>query len=435
MMEWYIGAVFVFGVLLLLVLAGLPVAFSLGVISLLGLLVIGQLSLLPAMAHIAWGATNVFVLTAVAGFLLMSELISATGLSRRVFNAVYSWLGQLPGSLAVVTVWVCALFGAVSGTGVGVAAIVGLIAIPEMKTRGYETKLTTGTVAASSALGMVIPPSLPLIVYGVVTELSVGRLFIAGIIPGLITAAVYSTYILIKTMRKPALAPRSPLRASWKERFATIPGVGPTAALIIVVIGGIYAGVFTPTEAAGFGAFGAMLIALGYRKLTFPVLWSAVKSSTVTTCMIMMIIVGAMLFGYLLAVMQIPQGLSAWVTELGVSRWIVFAAIHLCFLVLGMFLEVTSIILITMPIFYPVALAMGFDPIWFGIVMMINMCAAVVSPPMGLCVYVVKGIAPEVEVGDIFRGALPYIGLVAVVILVLIAFPDLVTWLPNQMMG
>ncbi len=435
-MEWYTASVIIFCALLVLIMIGLPVAFSLGAISIVVLLLAGKISLLPAIAHTAWGATNVFVLAAAAGFIMMSEVLSNTPLGKSLFEVAYAWIGRLPGSLMVITVWVSAILGAVSGTGVGVAAITGRIAVPEMQKRGYQNVLATGSVAASSALGMVIPPSLPLIVYGAVTELSVGKLFIAGIIPGIIMSTVYSMYIVARVVKNPSLAPRSIAdRPTWKQRFVTIPSITPLFGLIVLTIGGIYIGLFTPTEAAAIGAIGALAIALGMRSLTPGNLWAAVRSATITTSMIMMIIVGAMIFGYVLAVLQVPQGLSNWVIELGLNRWVVFILMHIVFLILGMFLEVTSIILITIPIFYPVSVALGFEPYWFAITVLINMCAAVVSPPMGLCVYVVKGICQDVPIGSIFRGVIPYIFLAMAVILVLAIFPDLATWLPRQMMG
>ena len=435
-MEWYAATIIIFGMLVLLITIGVPVAFSLGAVSVLTLVVGGKLSLLPAMAHTAWGATNVFVLAAAAGFILMSEVLSNTPLGRKLFEAAYAWIERLPGSLMVVTVWVSAILGAISGTGVGVAAITGRIAVPEMEKRGYQIELATGTVAASSALGMVIPPSLPLIIYGFVTELSVGKLFMAGVIPGLLMATVYSAYVVARVRKNPSLAPRATSGAiTWKWRFSRIPGTAPLFALIALTIGGIYLGWFTATEAAAMGAIGAMILALGMGSLTASNLWTTLKNTAVTTGMILMIIVGAMLFGYVLAVMQIPQALSAWVIGLGVNRWFVFIAIHVVLLILGMFLEVSSIILITMPILYPVSVALGFEPYWFAITVLINMCAAVVSPPMGLCVYVVKGICPHVEMAVIFRGVVPYVGLAMVVLLILALFPDLATWLPRTMMG
>lgn len=403
---------------------GMPVGFALGGITLLALWLFVGSSTLPAIANITWGAVNEFVLTAVPLFLLMSEIISFTGMGKEVYECLEKWLGRLPGGLAIASVMACALFGAVSGTGVGVAAIVGGMAIPEMLRRGYSHELAAGSVAASSALGMVIPPSLPLIVYGVVTELSVGKLFMAGIIPGIMVACIFSLYILAispKHIKKDFQAHSY----SWKEKFVSLWKVLPILALILVVLGGIYVGFTTPTESAGVGAVGAMIIAAMYRKLNWKNMLTAITNATKTSAMILTILIGAMLFGYLLGILQIPQTVSTWVVGLDVSRWVIFAILMVVYLFLGMFLEVTSIILITIPIVYPIIIALKFDPIWFAIVLMVNMCAAVVTPPVGLCAYVVKNAAPEIPLATVFKSIVPYVVLDFVAILVLILFPQL----------
>ena len=418
----------IIGVLLSALLVGMPVGFALGGITLFGLTMFVGQTTLPALANITWGAVNEFVLTAVPLFLLMSEVISFTGMGKDVYEALEKWLGRLPGGLAIASVLACAIFGAVSGTGVGVAAIVGGMAIPEMLRRGYSHKLAAGSVASASALGMVIPPSLPLIVYGVVTELSVGKLFMAGILPGLLVALLYCIYITVIAKNNVSTEQQSQ-RYTWKEKFAALWKVLPLVILILLVLGGIYVGFTTPTESAGVGAIGAMIIAAIYGKLNLSNVLTAVKNATRTSAMILTILMGAMLFGYLLGILQIPQVVSTWVVGLDVSRWVVFAILMLVYVFLGMFLEVTSIILITIPIVYPIITALNFDPIWFAIVLMINMCAAVVTPPVGLCAYVVKNAAPEIELSTIFKSVLPYLVLDGVAILILIIFPQIVTFL------
>ncbi|MDD4859592.1 MAG: TRAP transporter large permease [Dehalococcoidales bacterium] len=432
-LGWQLQGVILFVALLTLLMLGMPVSFSLGVVSLFGILFFLGPNLLPVLAHTTWGAVSVFVFAAVPLFFLMSEVITFTGISSDVFDATYKWLNWVPGALAIVSVVTCAIFGAISGTGVGVAAMVGTASIPQMLKYGYEKKLATGSVAAASALGMVIPPSLPLIIYGAITEQSVGKLFIGGIIPGLAVTALFSIYIALRVVVNPDMAPKHIVNTTWKDRIVSFKKVWPIATLIILIIGGIYAGVYTPTEAAAAGAAGAIIIAAVYRKLTWRKLWDSLIASTRITSMVIFIVVGAMLFGYLLTSLGVARNLSTWIVDLGISRWLVFIMIHLVWLILGCFIEVSSIILITIPVFYPIAIALGFDPIWFGIVMMINMCAAVVTPPMGLCAFVVHSVAPEVPLSDVFKGIIPFIIIVFAAIVLFCVFPDIVMVLPNMM--
>ncbi|PJK27386.1 TRAP transporter large permease [Minwuia thermotolerans] len=437
MTEPLLAGAAILAILLLLIFLSVPIAFSLVGASLIGLLLFADLSVLMAMPNIAWSATNVFVLTAAPLFILMSEVIVFTGIGKDLFDAIQKWFGRLPGGLAVTTVVACAIFGAVSGTGVGVAAVVGGVAIPEMlRRRGvYNEKLATGTVASSSALGMVIPPSLPLIIYGVVTETAIADLFIAGIVPGLLITILFSLWIVssswMRMRREPevaALQDEIP-RASWRERILALRQMLPVILLVVLVIGSIYAGIATPTEAAGVGAVGAFVLAAFYRRLTWANAWSAIRNATKTTVMLMFIVIGAMLFGYVLSMLQVPQSVSQWVLDMEMSRWWVFLAIMLAFLLLGMFLDVGSVILVSVPVIFPTVLALGFDPVWFGIVMMVNLCLAVVTPPVGLCIYVVKNVVPHVSVSTIVRGSAPFLLLYLAVIAILCAYPEMLRML------
>lgn len=437
MTEPLLAGAAILAILLLLIFLSVPIAFSLVGASLIGILLFADLGVLMAMPNIAWSATNVFVLTAAPLFILMSEVIVFTGIGKDLFDAIQKWFGRLPGGLAVTTVVACAIFGAVSGTGVGVAAVVGGVAIPEMlRRRGvYNEKLATGTVASSSALGMVIPPSLPLIIYGVVTETAIADLFIAGIVPGLMITILFSLWIVssswMRMRRDPeiaALQEEIP-RASWRERILALRQMLPVILLVVLVIGSIYAGIATPTEAAGVGAVGAFVLAAFYRRLTWANAWSAIRNATKTTVMLMFIVIGAMLFGYVLSMLQVPQSVSQWVLDMEMSRWWVFLAIMLAFLLLGMFLDVGSVILVSVPVIFPTVLALGFDPVWFGIVMMVNLCLAVVTPPVGLCIYVVKNVVPHVSVSTIVRGSAPFLLLYLAVIVILCAYPEMLRML------
>ena len=409
--------------LLLLILIGVPVAFALAGTTLAGLLITGGVTAMPAMANTAWSSTAEFVLTAIPLFVLMSEIIGVTGIGKDLFTAIERGLGRISGGQAIAAIIASAIFGAVSGTAVGVAAIIGGVAIPQMIARGYPTSIAAGSVAAASPLGMIIPPSLPLILYGVVTETPIAALFLAGILPGVLITILMCVLASIQLGRHDfndaGLAPRGSMASSLMLTL-------PVVILIIIVIGSIYAGIATPTEAAGVGAVGAFLIAGIQGRLTWARVWQAFTSTAQTSAMLLFVLIGAMLFGYLLGVTRMPQELTALVVDLDVSPWVIFALIMLAYFVLGMFLEVTSIILITMPVIFPTVVALDFDPIWFAIVLMVNMSLAVVTPPVGLCLYVVKSCAPEIRLGQVIRGTAPLMTIYLVVLVLLCIFPGLI---------
>lgn len=409
------------GLLLVLILVGTPVGFALAGTTLVGLVVMGGLSALPAMANTAWATTSEFVLTAIPLFVLMSEIIGVTGIGRDLFIAVERLLGRISGGQAIAAVVAGAIFGAVSGTGVGVAAVIGAVAVPEMIRRGYPNSIATGSVAGASPLGMIIPPSLPLIIYGVVTETPIAQLFLAGIIPGLLIT-------LLCCICASVMVKRANIRAVALEggsAFESFKLCLPVVILIVLVIGSIYTGIATPTEAAAVGAVGAFVIAGTQGRLTWQRIKNALFASAKTSAMLLFVLVGAMLFGYLLGITRMPQELTELVVELEMSRWVIFALIMLAYFVLGMFLEVTSIILITLPVIFPTVLALGFDPVWFAIVLMVNMSFAVVTPPVGLCLYVVKSCAPNISLGEVIRGTMPFMAMYAIVLLLLCFVPGL----------
>jgi C4-dicarboxylate transporter, DctM subunit len=429
-MSWGIISLVILCILLLLIFTGVPIGFALGATSLFGLILFVGPSSLSSIPNVTWGAVNEFVLTAVPLFLLMSEIITFTGIGKDMFEALQKWTSKIPGGLAISSIIACAIFGAVSGTGVGVAAVVGILAIPEMAKRGYNPLISTGSIAGASALGMVIPPSLPLILYGVVTELSVGDLFIAGVIPGLLLMTLYSVYVFFAARKINRNSNQVVETYTLSEKLKALLNVLPILTLIIVIIGGIYIGIMTPTEAAGVGVFLSLVIAAIYRKLTLKNLWTALINATKMSAMVFIILIGAMLFGYLLGTTQIPQNLSNWIISLDASRWVIFSILMIVFLFLGMFLEVTSIVLITLPIVYPIITGLGFDPIWFAIVLMVNMCAAVVSPPVGLVSYVVKKAAGDsVPLNTVFKGIIPFVIIDLFVIVLLCIFPEIALFL------
>lgn len=413
--------------LMVLLLLGVPVAFSLGAVSVVALYLTQGAGALSAVSDIAWGTTSEFLLVAIPLFILMSELISASGVGKDLFTGVERWTGWLPGGVAMSAIVASAIFGAVSGTAVGVAAVIAGVAIPEMLRRNYSPEMASGTVAAASGLGMVIPPSLPIIIYGVVTETSVTTLFAKAVVPGIFVTLVCCLYVLVQTMRE---ARKGRVLSSGGEEISlgrSLVLAGPTALLIFIVLGSIYKGIATPTEAAAVGVCGALGLVAYKRALSKDVLVATIVRTVKTSIMLLTILLAAMLFSYMLSALQIPQTLAEQVIEAKLSGWVFFVVVMVLLFFLGMFLDVVSVILIAVPIVFPTLMAYGYDPIWFGVVLMINMCFAVVTPPVGLCLYVVRDSVKGLTLGQVVRGTMPFLFLYAFSILVMTLFPGIVT--------
>ncbi|MFV0663358.1 TRAP transporter large permease [Denitromonas sp.] len=413
--------------LMVLLLLGVPVAFSLGAVSVVALYLTQGGGALSAVSDIAWGTTSEFLLVAIPLFILMSELISASGVGKDLFTGVERWTGWLPGGVAMSAIVASAIFGAVSGTAVGVAAVIAGVAIPEMLRRNYSPEMASGTVAAASGLGMVIPPSLPIIIYGVVTETSVTTLFAKAVVPGIFVTLVCCLYVLVQTMRE---ARKGRVLSSGGEEISlgrSLVLAGPTALLIFIVLGSIYKGIATPTEAAAVGVCGALGLVAYKRALSKDVLVATIVRTVKTSIMLLTILLAAMLFSYMLSALQIPQTLAEQVIEAKLSGWVFFVVVMVLLFFLGMFLDVVSVILIAVPIVFPTLVAYGYDPIWFGVVLMINMCFAVVTPPVGLCLYVVRDSVKGLTLGQVVRGTMPFLFLYAFSILVMTLFPGIVT--------
>lgn len=419
--------------LFLLLASGLLISCSLGF---LGAIIIffyqGGTTALGALGSIAFSTTNSFTLTAVPLFILMAEVLSATGVAGDIFETARLWIGKLPGGLAVAAEIACAIFGAMCGSSVAGAAAIGRISIEEMLKRNYDVRLTTGAVAAGGSLSILIPPSISMIIYGAVTDQSIAKLFIAGAIPGIFLTLHYIIYIIIRVIANPSLAPIGE-GASWPARLRGVIKLWPALILVAVVFYVIYLGVCTPTEAAAIGSFLACLIGLGKSKGKFlRMLISAATSTALLTGMIFMIIVGAMIFGYALTLMGSTQQITAWTASLPVSRWVVMLLINILLGILGCLMDSTSIMLITLPILYPIIVHLGFDPIWFAVVMVVNMEMSVLTPPVGLNLFVIHGLTGK-PMSDIIRGSMPFVGIDAWFILVLCLFPQMALWLPGMM--
>ncbi|MFY0543927.1 TRAP transporter large permease [Brevibacillus sp. H7] len=411
-----------------LLLIGLPVAFALSLLAAIGLYWFNGGALgLSQLPIIAYKALDDFTVSALPMYVLMSQILLFSGVGRELYDMASKWLRHLPGGLGLATLTCCGIFAAISGSSVATAVTIGTVAIPEMTARGYDRKSVLGLLAAGGTLGILIPPSVPMIIYGSVTGESVGKLFIAGVVPGILLLLIFMVYASWK-LRHIKDEP-----ASWPERWQASRKAIWGLMMPTLIIGGIYTGIFTPTEAAAAGVVFSFLIAwLVYRSLTLENLKKILLSTVATNAMILFIIVGAMLFGFILTSLQIPQMLTDLATSWEVSRWVIFILINLLLLVLGCFLETVSILVITLPILYPIITSLGFDPIWFAIIMVVNMELALISPPVGLNLFVLKGIDPNTPIATIVRGAMPYAVIMLLFIVLLSLFPELTTWLVDE---
>lgn len=431
-MEWYLTAILLFLALFILLALGVPVAFSLGLSGLAGIYffigpqALGQLTILI----VEYGTNPGFIVLPL--FVIMAELIALSGAADDMFSAAQKWLNRLPGSLAISTTVASGVFGAACGTSSGGAAAMGLVTIPELLRRGYSPRLATGTVAAGGTLSILIPPSGIMIMYAIITENSIGKLFIAGIIPGVLMIGLFSLYILIYAKIKPQVAPSVP-EVLWQEKLLSLKPIWAITLVILIVFGSIYAGVGTIHEAAALGAFAALLISMK-RGLTWHKLKEVAVRTVTVSCFIFFIVFGAMTFGYLLAYLQIPLKLSEVIVGAGITPLAFIAAIMVLYLILGCFLDPASILVLTIPVLYPIVQKLGINPIWFGILTTINMEMANITPPVGLNLFVIKSISPpDITIGDIMIGSLPFVLLLAAGTVLIIAFPDIALWLPNYM--
>lgn len=414
--------------LLLLLIMGLPVAFSLGMAGVAGMLLFmggdGALAQLPI---IGYKSLDDFVLTAVPLYILMSQILLTGKVGNDLFELANKWLRHLPGGLGIATVMACAVFAAITGSSVACAVTIGAIAIPEMLSRGYERSLVLGAVAAGGTLGILIPPSIPMILYGAITDESIGKLFMSGVVPGAILTVLFIMIVVYRSRNLPREA-----AASWDERISALKKSFWGLLLPVIVVGGIYTGVFTPTEAAGIGTVYSLIITFGiYRTLSLKDMPEILEDTIKTTCMIFAIMIGASLFGFVLTILDAPQALTNFVVDMQTNRWVIFVAINILLLFLGCILESVSIIFITLPILFPLIVRLGFDPIWFNVVMLINLELALITPPVGMNLFVLQGISPDSKMTQIIKGVIPFGAVMALEILLLCFFPEIATWLPS----
>lgn len=414
--------------LLVLLFSGLPVAFSLGLGGVAGMvLFLGGDGALAQLPIIGYKSLDDFVLVSIPLYILMSQILLTGKVGNDLFELANKWLCHLPGGLGVATVIACAIFAAITGSSVACAVTIGSIAIPEMLSRGYDRRLVLGTVAAGGTLGILIPPSIPMILYGAITDESVGKLFMSGVVPGVLLMFLFICVVVYSSrhLERHEAAP-------WHERLSALRQSIWGLLLPIIVVGGIYTGAFTPTEAAGVGTVYSLFITFFVYKTLKPKDLPGILNDTVqTSCMIFAIMIGASLFGFVLTILDAPQALTNWVAGLDLGKWAVFVAINILLLFLGCILESISIIFITLPILFPLIMRLGFDPIWFNVVMLLNLELALITPPVGMNLFVLQGVSPDSKMTDIIRGVVPFGCMMALEILILCFFPEVATWLPS----
>jgi tripartite ATP-independent transporter DctM subunit len=411
------------GIVLLLVLflLRMPVAFAMAFVGFVGFAYLsGSDPALSLLAQDIYETFSSYPLSVIPMFILMGDLAFASGISKRLYDTTYTWVGALRGGLTIATVLACAGFAAICGSTAATAATMGKIALPEMKKHNYDDTLATGTVAGAGTLGILIPPSTVLIVYGILVEESIGKLFIAGILPGIILSLLFVAVVVILCLRNPG-----------KAKIKATTGILPATILFFLAIGGLFLGWFSPTQAGAIGAGGALVIGLIRRELTWEKFFEAGKDGLRTGCMVLFIITGAVVFGHFMAVSMIPFLLADWVGNLPIPPMAIMAVITFIFFIGGFFMDSMALIVVLTPIFYPLVLKLNFDPIWFGVIIVLVGEMGVITPPVGVNVFVIKGIAPEIPLEVIFRGIMPFLAALIILTIILFIFPQIATFLPS----
>lgn len=433
-MEWWVAGLSLFLGMFLLLFLGINIPFSLGIVSVIGIIVVwnNPIAGFIVVANEAYHRGTNFLFLAVPMFILLAEVIVAARFSEDAYDAVCRFLCRVPGSLSVATVALSAVFAALTGSSLANAVIVGRVAIGEMTRYKYAKSLAAGVVAAGGTLGILIPPSIPMIFYGFFSEESIAKLFMAGVVPGIMISLMFASYVIIRVKLNPQLAPPVPTVGfveAMKKSYKIFPVIG----LILFMFAGFYFGLATPTEIAGVGAFVAFLIAITYRRLKWQGLKAAGISTAKTTAMLMWILIGALAFGTVLAYAKFPQNLTKLVVELPLSPMVILFAINVFLLVMGCILETGAIMMIIWPLLIAVAKALGFDLIWFAVILVIQMELGQITPPVGLILFAMPSIAPDIRIQEVYRGIAPFVFLLIVAIGIIIIFPQIALWLPSLM--
>jgi C4-dicarboxylate transporter, DctM subunit len=426
-------AILGFLVLFVLMLLRVPVGMAMGLVGVTGFAyLVGGEPALKIVGHTTARTVTDYNFAVIPLFLLMGAFATTSGMSRELFRAANAFLGHLRGGLGIATIAACGGFAAICGSSVATAATFSRVAYPEMRRYGYPQSFATGVIAAGGTLGIMIPPSTVFAVYGLITEQDVGKLFIAGVIPGLLAVAMYMITITIIGIARPGFLPGG-AATTWKERLEALRDVWATLLLFLFVIGGLYGGLFTATEAAGAGGGGAFVIGMVRRRLSRADILRSLLETTRTTAAVFTVLIGALLFGYFLTVTQTPQKLTEFLTGLGVGRYGVLALIMVMYLVLGCLMDALAMIILTVPIVFPIIKELGFDPIWFGVIIVMTVELGLIHPPVGMNIFVIKSVIEDVKISTIFYGVLPFIFTDLLRLVILIAFPILATWLPSRM--
>ncbi|MGI6308536.1 MAG: TRAP transporter large permease [Dethiobacteria bacterium] len=432
--------------LLFFVILGVPVAFSLGITSVIGICVFLSPAQLSQMANICYTQATSLTLMVAPLFILMSELISSGGLSKDIFDVLSRWFKKFPGGLAISNVFACTVFAALCGSSPVTSVTIGKISIPEMINKGYNRGFSIGSTVAGGTIGILIPPSLSLIIYGVITETSISKLFMAGIAPGFLLSLSFCIYIYLKVKLNPAmgglstdkslpgkLSPETGVSTENPSSFGRdLLIMGPLLTLIIVVLGSMFLGYVTPTEAAGVGAFGAFLIVVAMRRLTWPIFVNVLKETAKTSAMLMFLIIFGLVFSYMASALGIPREISSILVSINANKWIILSFVLLFWMAGGCILDPTGLIVISMPILYPPLIELGFEPIWIGIISTLTICIGMITPPVGLNLYVVKGIT-SASFEEIVAGSMPFLLVIVAVMVILVVFPQIVMFVPNAM--
>jgi len=421
--------------MLVLLAAGVHIFTALGLAGAIGLFVVfGGSPALSTVPHVTFGALNRFTICSLPMFILTAHLMFKVGAGEDLFNMCTAWLGRIPGSLGMATIFSCAIFAAISASSVATALTIGLIAIPALLAKNYPRPLTYGMIAAGGTLGIMIPPAGSMIIYSAVTEESLGKLFMAGVIPGFLTAGLFMVYVFLVTKFKHKMQTATGTATSWRAKFGAIYKAKWVLVAPIIILGGIYSGVFTPTEAGSVAGVYALFMALGRRKLKVSEIPGVMLNTTVSSIGILVIIAGALVMGNYMTMLNIPQRAIELVMSSGLSRWGVMGLLAVIYLIMGMFLEIVSIMMITLPVVYPLIIFLGFNGIWFAVAVTLLMEIALITPPVGLNLFVIQGMT-EAPLGEILRGVLPFFLLMLLMVLIIAAFPALSTWLPSVMVG
>lgn len=430
-----IGAL-IFVVTIALLATGMPIAFALGMTALGFMIWFDGWQSIAFVPETVFAGLDDFTLVSLPMFIIMGAAVASSRAGSDLYEALARWLHRVPGSLVISNIGACALFSALTGSSPATCAAIGKMGIPEMRRRGYDADLATGAIAAGGTLGILIPPSITMILYGIASETSIGRLFIAGVIPGLLLTGLFMAWALFLSWKRGTRLVDADRVFTMAEKLELLPRLLPFIVVIVGVVYALYGGIATPSEAAGVGALLCLvMVILIYRVWRPRALWAIMRDGLRESGMLMLIIGASILFGYMMSSLLVTQSVAEAIAEMQVNRWVVLAAINLMLLVAGMFLPPAAIILMTTPILMPVITAAGFDPVWFGVVLTINMELGLITPPVGLNLFVINGITPDIKLPTILKGALPFMGCMVVAIVILCIFPGLATWLPDLLMN